>query len=572
LEAVYGLLVLAIGGLGYRLVDLIRTTGAKAERTVQRQQMVTHPVPGKPGGIYVRAGKMLVPVAESRQVPSVYVDPNMIVDEKDLATTCDRLGKALDMDPNRVRREISLRRSRRFVWVKREVDPREANAVRALRLPWVGIEYEWRREYPAGALAAAVVGFPPAEANSPSGAGAELQHRRAMEAQDGCRVMVADVSRRPVMAVAELSRPPQDGCNVVLCIDAPIQGFLEKALADAVTTYEARWGAGIVVNPQTGEVLAMASVPTYNSNEFAHADPNWRTNRVITVPYEPGSVAKPIFAAAAVEARVATYDTKIFCENGTYVAARGGRISDHGNHYGWLSLWDIIVHSSNIGMAKVGEKLGNRQQREFALRFGLGRQSGIDLPGESGGILRPLRRWDGYSLRRVPFGQEVSVTTLQLAMAFCALVNGGELLRPRIVDRIVDAEGRPVRQFPREVVQRVISPSVSEQTLSVLTDVVERGTGKACQLSRWTSFGKTGTAQIARGGVYVENAYVGSFVGGAPARGPRVLCLISIYWPNHVKGYYGGKVAAPAVKEVLEQTLAYLGVPPDRSVSLAGSN
>jgi cell division protein FtsI/penicillin-binding protein 2 len=566
-----------MAGLGVRLYHLVVYTGVESERKLQMQQLMTLADPGKPGGIYIRAYKSFVPVAESRPVPSIYVDPNMI-EEGRLAETAIKLGGVLNIPPVRVQELIFLRHDRRFAWIKREVDDMEANTVKFLRLPGVGIAYEWRREYPCGGLAGTVVGFPPLEdANVASGAGIERRLRDVMKPEDGHRVAVVDVGRRPVQFLPDKSKQPRDGDSVMLYIDASIQGFLEKAVADAVSKNQARWGAGVVVNPFTGEVLAMYSAPGVNPNEYAHADPNWRTNRVIEMPYEPGSVAKPIFAAAAVENKLATYDTMIFCENGTYSAPRGGTISDHGNHYGWLSLHDILVHSSNIGMAKVGEKMGNRLIREAALRFGLGQETGIDLPGESPGILRSWTRpdgtlrWDGYSMRRVPFGQEISTTTIQLAMAFAALANGGELLRPRIVDRVIDPDRRTVREFPRTVVRRVLSKSVADQTVLAMIDVVERGTGSACKASPWTMFGKTGTAQIARNGVYVENAFVSSFVGGAPARSPRALCLVSVYWPNYSIGHFGAKVSAPAVKEVLEQTMAYLDVPPDKNVAVASS-
>ncbi len=571
LELVYGLLLLAMGGLGYRLYHLVTVVRPEAEKRVQRQELLTAPDPGRPGGIYVRAGKALVPVAESRQVPSVFVDPGLM-DDANLAPTAIALAQVLQMDPVRVQEKLFLRRDTRFAWIGRQVTPEEANAVRDLRLKWVGVDYEWRREYPCGALAGTVVGYPPVgDPNVPSGAGIERRMSREMAPRDGRRVLVTDVSRRPISLVAERTQPPQDGLNVVLCLDASIQAFLEKAVAEAVAKNQAKWGAGVVLQPYTGEVLAMCSVPGLNPNDFRNADPNQRSNRAIEFPYEPGSVAKPIFAAAAVERRVATYDTLINCEGGTYTAPRGGTISDHGNHYGMLSLRDVIVHSSNIGMAKVGEKLGNAQIYEIARQFGLGQPTGVDLPGDNRGILRPLRAWDGYSTRRVPFGQEISCTTLQLGMAFCALVNGGELLRPRVVDRILDPERNVVKEYPRTVVRRVLSRSVSDQTLSVLTDVVERGTGSECRKSPWSMFGKTGTAQIAKRGVYVDRAFVASFVGGAPARSPRALCLVSVYWPNYSINHFGAKVAAPAVREVLEQTMAYLGVPPDKAAAVARS-
>jgi cell division protein FtsI/penicillin-binding protein 2 len=313
----------------------------------------------------------------------------------------------------------------------------------------------------------------------------------------------------------------------------------------------------------------MCSYPTFNPNAFGRSNPADRTNRAITLPYEPGSAAKPIFAAAAVDAGVVTFDTNIYCENGTYFASKGGRISDHGHQYGYLSVLDIVVHSSNIGMAKIGEKLGNRQLRDIAYRFGFGQKTGVELTGEDQGIVRDMHKWDGYSLRRVPFGQEIAVTAMQLVMAFGALSNGGELLAPRLVDRVTDNQGQVVWQGQRKVVRRVLKPSVSAQTLESMAGVVERGTGSACKMKQWTSFGKTGTAQIPGPQGYQEGAYTGTFIGGAPVNKPRVLCLISVYWPNRRKGYYGGTVAAPYVKNVLEQSLAYLNVPPDRQPEVA---
>ncbi|HUT56348.1 MAG TPA: penicillin-binding protein 2 [Phycisphaerae bacterium] len=563
LHVVFSLLMLAMAALGGRMVQLVRAGRQDAGRMVLRQQLMVIPEPGRQGNIFVRTGKGYVLLAGTRCVPSCFADPNLI-DDEDIAPTAIELGRALGMDPVQVQEKIHLRRQRRFVWVKRSISPAEANAVRALELPWVGITYEWKREYPNGGLAASVVGFPPAEDTAGTGAGVELAMHEVLSARDGRRVMLTDAARRPIVPVPERSTLPADGRSVLLCIDASIQGYLEQAVAGALSEFAGRWATGVVVEPHTGRILAMCSLPSFNPNQYADATPADRTNRAVTVPYEPGSVAKPIFAAAAVEAGVVNYDTKIFCENGTYRAPRGGRISDHGSRYGWLSVRDVVVHSSNIGMAKIGEKLGNEQIHGAALRFGLGSQTNIDLPGESRGILRDLRRWDGYSMRRVPFGQEISTTTIQLAMAFCALANGGELLRPRVVDRVIDADGRTVWTGRRTMVRRAVSPRVAAETLAVMAEVVERGTGKACKLTRWTSFGKTGTAQVPGPGGYEQDAYTSSFVGGAPAEAPRVLCLVSVFRPNKSKGYYGAKVAAPAVRQVLEQTLSYLDVPPDR--------
>ncbi|MBI5722816.1 MAG: penicillin-binding protein 2, partial [Planctomycetes bacterium] len=246
------------------------------------------------------------------------------------------------------------------------------------------------------------------------------------------------------------------------------------------------------------------------------------------------------------------------------LAPRGGRISDHGNRYGLLSLADVVVHSSNIGMAKVGEMLGNKNLYAVAQRFGLDCPTGLELPGECGGILRKLEKWDGYSLRRIPFGQEISITALQLTMAFCSFANGGLLVRPRLIEAVRDPAGNEIYNSHVQVVRRVLSPQVATQSMLILQDVVERGTAKSAKSQLYTIFGKTGTAQIPGPGGYVPNAYVSTFVGGAPVSSPRLVCAISVYWPDTAKGYYGGKVAAPFVKNVLEQALSYLDVPPDR--------
>lgn len=572
---VFGLLAAGAVGLCGRMAWLVRSGQAEAAARAQRQQQMIVLLPGRPGSIFARTRASYVPVVISRQVPSCYIDP-LLLDDKEIAEAAIGLGEVLSLNPVSIQEQIVPRKDKRFAWIKRGITEVEAQAVRKRTLPGVRIVYEWDREYPSAAVASAVVGFRLRDGRA--GGGLELSMEHYLTAVDGQQVMLADTARRPIWPVPDSSRPPKDGGSVFLCLDVVIQDCLQAAVQEAVAACQAKWGVGVMVDPFTGDVLAISSFPSYDPAEYATSDPNARLNRAICVPFEPGSAIKPIFAAAAVEAGLATYQTQVFCENGLYAAPRGGTIRDHGQHYGWLTVEDVIVHSSNIGMAKIGEKLGNRALYEACRRFGLGQKTDIPLPGESPGILRDLKKWDGYSLRRVPFGQEISVTALQMAMAFSALANGGVLMAPRLVDHVRDADGRVAwRSRPKEV-RRVVSPSVAAQTLAAMQQVVQRGTGKACQLRDWTSFGKTGTAQIpggARG--YVENAYTGTFVGGAPADRPRVICLISVYWPDHTKGYYGAKVAAPYVKKVLEQAMAYLDVPPDktgtnlmRSTSLAG--
>lgn len=565
----FALLAVGLLALLVRLARLLEADGGRAHQMARRQHRLVIKLPGRPGNIFARARHRYVLLAGSKQVPFCYADPGLVADDGRLEVLAAKVAPAIGLTPGEVLGLLLARREDRFVILKHDLGEQEVRAVEALRLRAVGVDYEWRRDYPNGALAATVLGY--RRRDGQAGAGLEQTwDRKHLAAAEGQRVVLADASRRAIWPVPSECTPPRDGRHVFLSIDTGIQGFLEEAVAASVEKFRAEWGVGIVVNPHTGQVLAMCSVPSFNPNEYVRYEQDRVTNKALCVPVEPGSALKPIFAAAAVDAGVLTYDTPIFCENGLYVAPRGGRISDHGSSYGTLSLTDVVVYSSNIGMAKVGEALGNRAMYAVAKRFGFGHQTGIALPGESRGIVRNLAKWDGYSTRRVPFGQEISLTPLQLTMAFAAISNGGWLLQPRVVDCVRDARGRIVWRSETRVVRRVLSEPAAQQSLAVLRQVVLRGTGKACQMEQWSSFGKTGTAQIAEDGKYVDGAFVGSFVGGAPAGRPEVLCLISIYRPDASLGHYGSTVAAPYVRQVLQRALAYLNVPPDQPVERSG--
>ncbi|MBL7132978.1 MAG: penicillin-binding protein 2 [Phycisphaerae bacterium] len=565
-DLIFGLLLLSMGVLAYYLGWMVRRGRADEIRRARKCQRLVRPRPARPGSIFARTRNRYVLMAGSRRVPCAFVDPKVLAEEG-FDGVAIGVGEALDLDPIELQDIFFSRRGDRYVVVKRDITAGEVEAVRALGLRSVGIAYEWWREYPNGSLAATVLGF--RRRDNVAGGGLELSQDEHLAPVNGLQVSLGDVRRRPVWPVAEKSVTPSDGNNVFLCLDAVIQGYLQRAVTESAQRFSAKWATGVVVDPNTGQILAMCSAPTFDPNIYNRSQPNQQVNRAISVPYEPGSAAKWLFAAAAVDAGVMTYQTRIFCENGSYHPRNGGRISDHGKRYGYLTLREVMVVSSNIGMAKTGEVLGNRRLWVAARRFGLGEKSGIWLPGESRGVVHPLRQWNGYSMRRVPFGQEVSTTALQLAMAFSSLANGGLLVKPRIIGHIRGPDGEITWRSRREVVRRVLSPSVAAESLSVLQDVVERGTGKACRMARWTSFGKTGTAEIAGPTGYIEGAYTATFVGGAPASSPKVICLISVYWPDKSRGYYGGTVAAPQVKRVLERTLWYMGVPPDRPVNLA---
>ena len=592
-------LVGLMGRLGWMLHGNDRAEGAQAAAVASRVEnemqgvKIIRLLPARTGNILGRSRHSLVLLAGSRQVPSIFLDPGWLTPQQ-LGLVAGELSEVLDMDSGDLYAQLCLRSKRRFAWVKREIVDADHVALRAwkkdlaarakllratgekgrarakslLRMgDAVGIQYEWRREYPNGSLAGTVLGF--CRKDGEPGNGLELAARRALQGHDGKHVQYGDVRHRAISSEASASVQPIDGKNVVTSIDVNIQRILQKAVSESVEKYGGKWGVGLVINPHTGDILGMCSSPNFDPNQYRNTPPERMLNRALCNPFEPGSVFKAIMAAAAVNAGVVTYSRKIDCENGVYHASRGGRISDHGHSYGWITLTDIVVKSSNIGMAKIGEMLGNGTMFDLLQKWGFGQKTDICLSGETRGIVRKKEKWDGYSLRRIPFGQEISTSALQLGMAFSAIANGGVLMKPRLVQAITDSRGQVVRRYKPVEVRRVLSANVARQTRDVLGQVVERGTGKRCQIDQWTSWGKTGTAQIPGIGGYAANAYTGSFIGGAPVARPAVVCLISIYWPDSKKGYYGGTVAAPYVKEVLEQTLTYLNIPSDKTDATA---
>jgi len=382
---VFGVLLVAAAALSIRLGLLVHRGADRALSMVQRQSRMVLPLPGRPGNIFARAGQSYVLLASSEQVPSCFADPFLLEDDE-ISDVAVAVGDTLQMDPLEVQNILIGRRQERFAWIRRELTPAQAEAIRRLGLPAIGLLPEWRRRYPNGSLAATLVGF--RRLDGEPGSGLELSARGYLTPVDGRRVVLADARRRAIWPVPEDSRLPHDGDHVFLTIDTVIQAALQEAVSESVETFGAKWGVGVVIDPQTGYVLAMCSVPTYDPNAYNRAAPANFTNRAISVPYEPGSVAKPLFAAAAVDAGVVDYSTKIFCENGAYVAPRGGRITDHGHQYGWLTLADGVVHSSNICLAKTGEKLGNTNLYAAAVgdfHHGAATDDGLRLAGQWGG-------------------------------------------------------------------------------------------------------------------------------------------------------------------------------------------
>jgi cell division protein FtsI (penicillin-binding protein 3) len=366
-----------------------------------------------------------------------------------------------------------------------------------------------------------------------------------------------------VIFTAGVPAPPAQGSRVELTIDAGIQDVTERELAAGVAAAKAAGGAAVVLDPSTGEVLALANVPTFDPNEPGRRhDRGWRDrvrNRAITDPYEPGSTFKAILAAAAIEEGVVKPTDMLFCENGRYQVGRW-RIHDVHRHR-WLSFAEVIQYSSNIGATKVAERLGAERYYRYLRAFGFGARTGIELPGETPGILRPVGRWTRIDLATHSFGQGVSVTPLQMAAAFAAIANGGLLVRPYLVRRVLGPEGDVVREHEPVVVRRVVSARTAATVTALLRRAVEKkgGTGEKARLDDFPVAGKTGTAQKVNleNGTYSAKR-IGSFVGFVPADRPRVVILVLIDEPGGSS--FGGVVAAPVFRAIALTVLERLGV------------
>ncbi len=530
------------------------------------QQRAYLPLTPQRGAILDTRGRVL---AASNQVRTIFAEPRVVKEPKETST---RLAPLLDMGAHEICRAIVDSNNPGYAVLKRNATVAECEAVRAL--PGIGIEYDWRRQYPMGRLAAHIIGF--TSQDNFGLAGIEYAFDRDLRGRGAKHTFLVDVYRRPLgFSLADEqddNELPIHGAGLILTIDATIQQFAREALLSQYKEFEAEAAMAMVADPHTGEILAMVTLPDFDPTETARTartHPELFTNRLLTDQYEPGSIFKPFAAAIALDMKVVNRYETIFCENGNYHGKGFGRIGEYRHGYGDLTVREILMYSCNIGMAKIGQRLGATRLYEGLTLFGFGRKVGIELPGEAEGLLRPPDQWTGYSVTRIPFGQEISVTGLQILRAFCMLANGGRLVHPYIVKSLVRSDGMVIDMKPSTLrIGYVIKPDVARWMVQdAMTDVVNapKGTGARAKLDKWTVFGKTGTAQLANpnGPGYQDKAYIASFISGAPAENPRVVVLVSIRRPNVAlkKGYTGGTVAAPVAAVILEKTLTYLGVP-----------
>ncbi len=526
------------------------------QRRAERQHQKVIPLTAQRGTIYDRNGEEL---AVSIEVDSIFVEPQRITDPE---ATARALSAALGLPYANLKTKLTSDRS--FTWIKRQVSPRESDQVRSLKLPGVNFIKEHQRFYPNSEIGAQVLGFTGID---PVGLeGVELKYNAQLLGQGGYLVMERDALNRGIGSGDRAVEGASRGNDVYLTLDKNIQFMAEKELAEGVEKARAKAGTVVVLDARTGEVLAMASKPDFNPNAAGSFKPSQWRNRALCDTYEPGSTLKTFVMAAALNEGIVKPNDRIFCENGKFRI--GGRtIHDHKPH-GSLTASEVMKVSSNIGTAKLGKSLERERLYRYLTEFGFGTPTGIDLPGEVGGLLRKPNQWFEIDLATISFGQGISVTPLQLAQATVALANGGYLMQAPLVSKVVDRQGGVLEKNEPKVVRQVISPLTAEQVRDMMGLVSEEGgTGTLGNVQGFKVGGKTGTAQKVDPvtGGYSADKRVSSFVGFVPAKDPRLVILTVVDEPEGVT--YGGLVAAPIFSRIADQALRYLKVAPTHPVA-----
>jgi cell division protein FtsI (penicillin-binding protein 3) len=503
----------------------------------------------KRGDILDRSGRVL---AYSVDADSIYAVPTDIADADAVAAA---LCGALDDCGARERQALTerIRRGRAFAYVRRQVSPDEARRVAALALEGIGFMKENRRFYPNKDLAAHVLGYVGIDNSGLNGL--EAAYDTLIKGRPGTVLIQTDARRH---AFSRIERPPTTGATLELTIDQYLQHVVERELRAGVEENRAAGGTAVVMNPRTGEILALANWPSFNPNAYREARPEAQRNRAIQDLYEPGSAFKIVTASAAFEENVVEADDPIDVSAGQI--RFGARVIDDTHRYRVLSFTDVIVNSSNVGAIKVGLELGPERLGLYVKRFGFGRRSSPDFPGESAGIVWDPSKMTDSALASVSMGYQVGVTPLQMAAAVSSIANGGELFEPRVV-RAVIADGKRT-VVPHKVIRRTVSAGTAALLTEIMEQVVERGTAPRAKVPGFTAAGKTGTAQKVVNGRYSTSDYNASFVGFIPSREPAFAIVVVIDSPHGKNGYYGGTVAAPIFQRIAAAALRHDGVPP----------
>jgi cell division protein FtsI (penicillin-binding protein 3) len=545
--ALWGLLILRAARLqifpDYRLESLKR-----------RQFETSLQIRTRRGAILDRNGKEF---AASVPAYSLFADPKMIKDPYGLGI---RLGKYLDL-PIRSLKKRLRNKERRFIWVKRQLSEKQRDEIKRWDVAGLGFVEEPRRVYPNGALLAQVLGMVGTEGGGLEGL--ELQYNSDLQGQLKQVILPRDARGRPLLEDGRSLTEVPDGADLVLTIDHEIQFQVEQDLRQVIDRFEADSAVGIVMDAQSSEILAMANLPNVDLNEGLNRLPELRRNRIVTDAFEPGSTLKTFVIAGALREGLVKPSTRYYCEDGRMkVGDKWIKEADAHHKFGWLNVTEILAQSSNIGVAKVAFDVGAEKLWQTLQDFGFGAKSGVDLPGESRGIINPLP-WRPHLLSNISFGHGIAVTPIQLITAYAVIANGGLLRKPLVVKAIRHPGSEVVAEFQAEEVRRVLSPQDAATMRLMLTAATEaKATGFPARIPGYPVAGKTGTAQKVdvKNGGYANNEYVSSFAGFVPANNPRYVIYVAV--DNPKKSYYGSQVAAPVFGRLAQYLVRRAGLPP----------
>lgn len=538
-------------GLIFRLAWIQFVQGDHWRARALEVRMREVPVEAKRGNIYDRNGRELV---TSVSADSVYAIPYQV---KDPGKAADALAQVLNMDRDRLFKILSKRSS--YEWIKRKIDPLAALKIKEFNLPGIHLVEESKRNYLHDTLAPHLLGF--TGVDNQGLMGIEKTFESHLQGKPGKILVEHDAAGRNVDDAIHKYVPPQQGNSIVLTLDETIQYFVERELDNVVARYQPKLAVVIVMDPKTGEILAMGNRPTFNSNDWKNIPRNiWDRNPAIWYNYEPGSTFKIVTTSSAVNEKTVKNSDRFFDPGYAKVADRRIRCWKGGGH-GSQSFEEVVMNSCNPGFIEVGLELGKERFYKYISGFGFGTPTGIDLPGEAKGIVIPEKTATNLNIATMSIGQSIAVTPIQLVRATAAVANGGVLMKPLLVKEIVDNSGKSLKRFDPEPVRQILSPEGSAQVRALLENVVAKGTGRNAFVEGYRVAGKTGTAQVVgESGGYVSGRYVASFTGFAPADDPRFAMLIMIAEPQGGV-YYGGQVAAPVFGAIARDILHYMRLP-----------
>lgn len=540
-------LTLALGMALTRAAWVQVGQAGQLSRRADAQQTGKITIPASRGSIVDRNN---VELAANSEAVTIWADPKYV---RSPATASIRTARVLGMkNADEARLLAALAdKSKRFVYVARQVDPEIAARLKKLKIPGFGFDSDPKRTYPQRSLAAQVLGF--ADPDNRGIAGLELQYDKALTGHDGSQVVIRDPKGTVIDVLS--SEDEQPGAGLTLTLDNVVQLAVQEELKRTVVAQGARSASAVVLDAHSGDVLAMETVPSYDANKTSKAPIDHQRNRVVTDNYEPGSTFKLVTIAGALADGKVTPQTRFTLPYS--IAVSDKRIRDaHWRRTERMSVDEILSESSNVGTVRVSQLLGRERLNYWIRAFGFGKKTGVDFPGESSGNVRPLDEWYGSAVGTIPIGQGVAITPIQLAAAYATIANGGVWVQPHLIERIgTDAAIEPKRR-------RVVSPAVADQLMTMLRDVVDEGTGTQAEVPNYTVAGKTGTAEQPDNMGGYSGRYVASFVGIVPATSPRLVILVSVDEPHG--SIWGAVSAAPAFKQIALDCMRYLEVAPDK--------